>query len=52
MRVLSIERGGGRQRIVTYLSDDELARLGGLPPQGVVGVLDEDDSLQVNSFMR
>lgn len=52
MRVLSIERGGGRQRIVTYLSDDELAQLGGLPPQAVVGGLADDDSLQVNAVFR
>ena len=52
MRVLEIARDGGRQRIVTYLSDDELTRLGGLPPQAVVGILQDDDSLQVNAVFR
>ncbi len=52
MRVLAIAREGGRQRIVTYLSDDELTRLGGLPPQAVVGILQDDDSLQVNAVFR
>lgn len=52
MRVVAITHAGKRQRIVTYLSDAELGQLGGLPPQGVVGILLDDDSLQVNTVFR
>ena len=52
MRVVAITHAGKRQRVVTYLSDAELGQMGGLPPQGVVGILLDDDSLQVNTVFR
>ena len=52
MRILEIQRGGVTQRIATFLTADEVAQLQGIPPQAVVGVLNPDDSLQVNALFR
>jgi hypothetical protein len=52
MRVLEIQRGGVNQRIATYLTDDEIGRLAGIPPEAVIGVVDDDDQLRVNSLFR
>src|SRR5437868_200649 len=52
MRVIEIRRDGEPQRIVTYLEQDEVERLEGIPPQAVVGLLAADDSLQVNTLFR
>ncbi|HEU0122599.1 MAG TPA: hypothetical protein VFQ91_18850 [Bryobacteraceae bacterium] len=52
MRVLDIRRGDSVQRIVTYLTEAEVERLRGLPPEGVIGVLHERQTLQVNAVFR
>ena len=52
MRILEIQRGGVTQRIATFLTADEVDQLQGIPPQAVVGVLNPDDSLQVNALFR
>ncbi|MFN0102475.1 MAG: hypothetical protein ACKV2U_10350 [Bryobacteraceae bacterium] len=52
MRVLEIQRDGEVQRIVTYLTQEEVERLDGIPPQAVVGVLAPAGSLQVNAVFR
>ena len=52
MRILEIQRGGVTQRIATFLTPDEVGQLQGIPPQAVFGVLNPDDSLQVNALFR
>lgn len=52
MRVLEIDRGGERQRVVTFLTAEEVARLGGVPPQAVVGVFTDGGLLRVNGVFR
>lgn len=52
MRVLEIQRGGTLQRIVTFLTDEEISRMAGIPPEAVIGLVGEDERLQVNSLFR
>lgn len=52
MRVLDIQRAGRPERIVTFLEPDEIDRLGGVPPEAVVGILDGNGGLQVNGVFR
>jgi hypothetical protein len=52
MRVLHIQRGKERQKIVTYLTAEETERLRGVPPEAVVGFILLDESMQVNAVFR
>lgn len=52
MRVVDIVRAGVRQRVMTFLEEEELRQLDGLPPQAVIGLVDEAGQLQVNSVFR
>ncbi len=52
MRVVEIVRAGVRQRVMTFLEEEELRQLDGLPPQAVIGLVDAAGQLQVNSVFR
>ena len=52
MRILEIQRDGGVQRILTYLTPEEVEQLHGIPPQAVIGLLAGDDSMEVNTIFR
>lgn len=52
MRVLDVQHGNSVRRIVTYLTEAEVERLRGLPPEGIVGVFQESETLQVNATFR
>jgi hypothetical protein len=52
MRVLEIEHGGRRVPVLTFLTDEEIAHLSGLPPQAIIGQIDDDGRLHVNAVFR
>ncbi|MBL8237120.1 MAG: hypothetical protein JNM66_06865 [Bryobacterales bacterium] len=52
VRIIEIEAGGGRQRVATFLSDDEMRQLEGLPGEAIIGAFAEDGSLRINATFR
>jgi hypothetical protein len=52
MRILEIEHHGSRTAVLTFLADDEIARLAGLPPQAIIGQVDAAGRLVVNAAFR
>ena len=52
MTVLEIRRGPEPEQILTFLNEGEIARLGGVPPQAVIGVLMDSGDLQINATFR
>ncbi len=50
--MVEIRRGEGVENVMTYLTQDEMNALGGLPPQAVVALIGEDGVNRINGVFR
>lgn len=52
MTVVDVPRGGEIQRIVTFLTAEEISERNGIPPRAVVGVESPDGQTAINTLFR
>jgi hypothetical protein len=52
LTLLEIQRGDSVEKVMTYLTQEDLDALGGLPPQSVVALIGEDGVSRINGVFR
>lgn len=50
--MVEIRRGESVEKVMTYLSQEEMNALGGLPPEAVVALIGEDGVNRINGVFR